>query len=752
MSEENSTSSINELRELILRSNGGISGQLAEQRSINDRRDRKLSEMGETQNKISASQRKQDEALQKLTESQRKIAVAQEVLSKSQKKLVDDQVKMTRSQREANANAKEIADAIGKKNAATAATATPDPNSIEAITAQSIEKLEGGKKGKGKGKAKPKNENDDLESIEENRRKPSKPTTPKAKPTPASGIRNNEYISTLNAMKSAISDQKKSSDENRYGGFLGKLGTSMVKRGDRKGSSAITKLIGGGIKTKRGIGAGIRGAKSGYDYLFGGGFQANRRNKSLDKDQRASMREGELLNAKQARLESLNTQLKENPTDAKLLAEKERLTTGKKGIDSLKVSLDERSDRMSKNVVAQENFYRSRLDKKGYKSTSKEDRGYLNDVLLKNVRGSFNNFGSNGGNSGGGSIGASEAPILGGSNPSSNTTNPVMGGLGVPTSPSKIKNPVLGGKGGGGGDIFSTKIAPASTPTTAGHYIASSYGQLLQLNTNMEKLTNSDFGGGGNNGGGLLGSLMNTIGGVFTSLMSMLSGVLPMLAGGLGVLGLGKGLMKGAGKFVMGKGNFWRRAAKTGSKRKALAGTLRATKTAVTTAGKKGAGKGLVKGGGSALSKVVGKTAGKGLAKTALKKVPIIGALAGIGFGISRAMSGDFVGAGMEVASGLASTVPGAGTAASFGIDAALIARDVTGGSSRSAANTQSPQQANLGLSRSNIDSEDKIDMMRIQAKLIASEMFKMQDSEEYRESQRPIVDSYSSGMRTALN
>ena len=40
-------------------------------------------------------------------------------------------------------------------------------------------------------------------------------------------------------------------------------------------------------------------------------------------------------------------------------------------------------------------------------------------------------------------------------------------------------------------------------------------------------------------------------------------------------------------------------------------------------------------------------------------------------------MAGDFVGAGLELASGAASTVPGIGTAGSVGIDAALAARDM---------------------------------------------------------------------------
>lgn len=89
------------------------------------------------------------------------------------------------------------------------------------------------------------------------------------------------------------------------------------------------------------------------------------------------------------------------------------------------------------------------------------------------------------------------------------------------------------------------------------------------------------------------------------------------------------------------------------------------------------AGKGLVGAGAKeGAEKVAGKGAAKAAGKMAIKKVPIIGLLAGVGFGISRAAQGDWAGAGMEVASGLAGTVPGVGTAASVGIDGALIARD----------------------------------------------------------------------------
>jgi hypothetical protein len=81
----------------------------------------------------------------------------------------------------------------------------------------------------------------------------------------------------------------------------------------------------------------------------------------------------------------------------------------------------------------------------------------------------------------------------------------------------------------------------------------------------------------------------------------------------------------------------------------------------------------LRRGGAKAGASIAGKAVGKSL----LKKVPILGLGLGALFAAQRAMAGDLVGAGMELASGAASTIPGGGTAASFGIDAALAARDM---------------------------------------------------------------------------
>lgn len=76
-------------------------------------------------------------------------------------------------------------------------------------------------------------------------------------------------------------------------------------------------------------------------------------------------------------------------------------------------------------------------------------------------------------------------------------------------------------------------------------------------------------------------------------------------------------------------------------------------------------------------AKIAAKSGAKAAGKAAAKAVPVVGAVVGLGFGIWRLTQGDVTGAGMEVFSGAASCVPGGGTAASLGVDAAIVARDV---------------------------------------------------------------------------
>lgn len=107
-----------------------------------------------------------------------------------------------------------------------------------------------------------------------------------------------------------------------------------------------------------------------------------------------------------------------------------------------------------------------------------------------------------------------------------------------------------------------------------------------------------------------------------------------------------------------------------------------------------------------------GRNAGRLLragGKALLKKLPIIGAVTGLGYAASRAMQGDWVGAGGEAASGLASTIPGVGTAASVGIDAAMAARDAK----REEETTQKEQESNMQKETSVENSTDMLEIVQ---------------------------------------
>tara|TARA_Y100000593_G_scaffold80904_1_gene151140 strand:+ start:575 stop:2689 length:2115 start_codon:yes stop_codon:yes gene_type:complete len=85
------------------------------------------------------------------------------------------------------------------------------------------------------------------------------------------------------------------------------------------------------------------------------------------------------------------------------------------------------------------------------------------------------------------------------------------------------------------------------------------------------------------------------------------------------------------------------------------------------------------------------KTAGKGIMKGLGKKIPGIGLLLGAGLAYDQFFNeGDITGGFLELGSGIASLVPGIGTAVSTGLDAVSIARDMKGDSAGMNATTTS--------------------------------------------------------------
>ena len=83
--------------------------------------------------------------------------------------------------------------------------------------------------------------------------------------------------------------------------------------------------------------------------------------------------------------------------------------------------------------------------------------------------------------------------------------------------------------------------------------------------------------------------------------------------------------------------------------------------------------------GGKEVAEQAAETIAVTTTKTILKKLPIgIGLAFSVPFAIGRAMKGDYVGAGLELAEGAAAIVPGYGTAASYAIAGGSMARDIS--------------------------------------------------------------------------
>lgn len=89
-----------------------------------------------------------------------------------------------------------------------------------------------------------------------------------------------------------------------------------------------------------------------------------------------------------------------------------------------------------------------------------------------------------------------------------------------------------------------------------------------------------------------------------------------------------------------------------------------------------------IRGAGKATQKEIleatAEKVGKSTVKSAIKKIPVVGLLAGLGLGGYRYLwEGDTVGAGLEVGAGAAALLPGIGTVGSVGLDVASLVRDI---------------------------------------------------------------------------
>ena len=246
----------------------------------------------------------------------------------------------------------------------------------------------------------------------------------------------------------------------------------------------------------------------------------------------------------------------------------------------------------------------------------------------------------------------------------------------------------------------------------------------------------------------MLGKILGFLGGISTVVSGLkgLGGAIKMIGalfGGKGLGGIlrlgGRGLRTAgrvAGRALGTAGRWVGRAARSVGSALGIGGLTAAGSAAAdvgadvaTRSATKAAEKQAVKTAGKSATKAAGKSILKTGFKSAVKKIPVLGALAGGLFAIPRLLKGDWTGAGLEVASGAASLVPGAGTAASIGIDAALAAKDMKDAMKEEQAKEEAEQQPGVEniLEDPNASSEEtesndeQINEMKNQSTLLES-------------------------------
>lgn len=212
-----------------------------------------------------------------------------------------------------------------------------------------------------------------------------------------------------------------------------------------------------------------------------------------------------------------------------------------------------------------------------------------------------------------------------------------------------------------------------------------------------------------NNSAPWLSTAMGVLGGV-ADIVTIASGLggFSKLSGVIGGISrIGKATGRTIGKIGSKIGGTVSKIGRSGAK----TASKTATKTAEKTAEK-------------AVGKSVGKAATKGIGKSLVKKIPLVGALAGLGFAASRLANGDFLGAGGELLSGLTSLIPGMGTVASAAIDGALMARDMKNASDESKSPEEKIEEPDNSVKQSDVSEQNQtesVSQLKNQTQLLES-------------------------------
>ena len=522
----------------------------------------------------------------------------------------------------------------------------------------------------------------------------------------AGHLSDNPYLKKIN-------DLHKSVQEDRDARRKGSIATKLEDFG-AKSNNPLAKLIGGiggTINSTRSAGVTLGNAGS---YWLGGGRQAKKAEKNLEKNRRENTRDMPLLNAYASRQMEINKLLKSGKISSD---ERKRLTDELSDVRSKHGSIQKRiqgrSSEMAKQTVTSLSYNERRLNPKQYRSYNSDEKKYINAHLTKNVNDSFGvgkQFGSHKSlmealsvvpsETIGGKIRASK----GGHRPL--TAGGELGGDAKKLhdlramyktrqdSGAKSTDPIMLKLMG---DITKLKL---SNKKSNAPLRATTFGDKIKATHDNRKNKSVDMWGKKFTGSidrpstipehimSISDSMRSVKKGLLSKVGGFMSNTKDKMTGGMGMGGTMFTLLAGAAMAAVAQKVVSKVVGGDGSAGGSLrdditmkGGRALVNKGARTVAAKMGTqatAKGVVRATRMAGVKAGAKMAGKTAAKSIAKKIPLLGAGAGLLFAGQRAMKGDFMGAGMEALSGAASLIPGIGTAVSIGLDAALVARDMS--------------------------------------------------------------------------
>jgi len=486
-----------------------------------------------------------------------------------------------------------------------------------------------------------------------------------------------EYLKTLADVTKQNREELKSirDESSKLRGGLAKVtrGLTTTERVTDEFASKDKTL--GGFKILSGLAGGLSGltslTKQAKDYATGG-RASNKRQASIEDQRKSLNRNKKLLSAEMSELEEAK---QDGDSGRTKIARKAILSRRKE----IKASAEAFSKVMSEEFLYQQNKRLARKDRlKG------DDADTIKAQSERNIKSSILS-----------DTGVESSKGVKGIKGTNSLTNPAK-----MQKSAKIE----------ANAIINQPLSIVSGPSTYGQFVAGTYDEVKKLNSKIDE--------GGLGGKKTTDGVAANSGAFWSKLLSVGSSILGsyLLSNALkGVWALTKKGTSKVWEFTKNaSGKVWDLTKKASSKvwdftKNASGKAWDVTKTATSKGWNvlKGATSKLVSGASSVGSKVIDKgkslvSGGKGVStkvgtkaatkvgsksaaklatkaigKSVLKKIPVVGLLAGLGFGINKAMDGDFTGAGLEVLSGGASLLPGLGTGASLAIDAGLAARDM---------------------------------------------------------------------------